>query len=208
MKTSCNQPDPRRRRTSAFTLVEMMVSVGLFLGILVGVMVGLQEFGLRVYTLAATKLSATADARGALNQLRGQIRSAALVHVGIYTNDTFSLISNNLPQIGNALEVYASGTTNESDATPTIYYQASSGGVNALYSVSNNVVNLLANYVTNYDVFTAEDYRANILTTYDDNPVIRVVLQFYQWEYPLGVIGGNAVNAYNFYQLQTLISPR
>jgi type II secretory pathway pseudopilin PulG len=209
MKISSHQPDPlQHHQTSAFTLVEMMISVGIFLGILVGVMVGLQIFGLRVYTLSATKLSATADARKTLNELRAHIRSAKLVYVGTYTNSAFSRISNGLPQIGNALEIYSADTNDEPDQVPVIYYKNSSGSANALYSTSNDVVSELANYVTNYDVFAAEDYMTNILTSYDNNPVIRVTLQFYQWEYPLGIVGTNGINAYNFYRLQARVSRR
>jgi type II secretory pathway pseudopilin PulG len=209
MKISSHQPDPlQHHRASAFTLLEMMVSVGIFLGILVGVMVGLQIFGLRVYTLSATKLSATADARKTLNELRADIRSAKLVFVGTYTNNTFSRISNGLPQIGNALEIYSADTNDEPDQVPVIYYKNPSGSANALYSASNDVVSELADYVTNYDVFAAEDYMTNILTSYDNNPVIRITLQFYQWEYPLGIVGTNGVNAYNFYRLQARVSRR
>lgn len=209
MKPSARQPGKLRPgRRSAFTLLEMMVGLGIFLGIFIGVMVGLQIFGLRVYTLAATKLSATAGARKTLNALREQIRSAKTVYVGTYTLGTFSRITNGLPQTGNALQVYFSETNNAPAGLPVIYYQDASSSTNALYSISNNVVNLLANYVTNRCVFTAEDYQANILTSYNNNPVIRVTLQFYQWEYPIGFVGDSGFNAYNFYRLQTRVSRR
>lgn len=196
------------RRAVAFTLVEMMVGMGIFIGVFVGVMVGLQVYGLKVYTLSATKLSATADARKTLNLLRTQIRSSKSVYVGNYANAKFSRIANNLPQAGNALEIFFADTNGEPGDIPLVYYQNSSGSDNALYSVSNNAVTMMANYVTNNIVFTAEDYQANVLTTYDNNPVIRVTLNFYQWEFPIGFIGTNALNAYNFYRLQTRISPR
>jgi type II secretory pathway pseudopilin PulG len=198
----------RRSRESAFTLVEMMVATGVFLGIFIGVMVGLQIFGLHVYTLAATKLSATGDARKTLNVLRGQIRAANSVYVGTYAQGAFSRITNGLPQTGNALAIYFTDPDNVSNAVPVVYYQASSGSTNALYSVSNNVVRMLANYVTNSFVFAAEDYQTAILTSYNNNPVIRVTLQFYQWEYPIGYVGTNGINAYNFYRLQTRVSRR
>jgi type II secretory pathway pseudopilin PulG len=204
-----SQPNSRRRRrTAAFTLVELMVSVGIFLGILTGVLVGIQLFGMRVYTLAATKLTATEDARKTLNILRNQIRSAKLVYVGTYANSVFSRIADGRPQTGNALEIFSADANNTPNVIPVVYYQASSGSKSGIFSVSNDVVNMMANYVTNRYVFTAEDYRAKILTTYDNNPVIRVTLQFYQWEYPISVIGTNGVNAYNFYRLQTRISRR
>lgn len=195
---------PRNR--TGFTLVELMMGVGLFLVVFVGVMVGLQIFGLRVYTLSATKLTATADARKSLNMLRWQIRSAKVVQVGNYTNGLFSRIANGLPQTGNALEIYFNGTNDEPNQIPVIFYQDADSA--NLYSSSNGTVQLLAGYVTNQYVFTAEDYQANTLASYDNNPVIRVTLQFYQWQYPIGFIGTNALNAYNHYRLQTRISRR
>lgn len=203
---SSGQP---RRRTTAFTLVELMVGMGIFVGILVGAIVGLQLFGLRVYTLAATKLTATADARKSLNALREHIRSAKRVYVGNYTKDQFSIIPDGQPQTGNALEIYFTKTNTPTSDTPVIYYQSSQGGKHpGLYSISNSVVTRLAEYITNYYVFTAEDFQAQTLDNYDNNRVIRVTLQFYQWEYPIGMIGTNGVNAYNFYRLQTRITRR
>ena len=194
---------PRGRR-AAFSLVETIVSLGIYLGIIVGTMVGLQIFGLRVHTLAATKLTATADSRKSLNALREQIRSAKTLYVGTYAQGAFSRITNGLPQTGNALAVYYTDINNVQGEVPVVYYQSSS----ALYRMKSNSVTLFANYVTNYYVFTAEDYQANTMTSYNNNPVIRITLQFYQWEYPLCFIGSNGINAYNFYRLQTRISRR
>lgn len=204
MNTTC--PHPRRSR--GFTLVEVMVSAGIFLGIVVGVMVGLQIFGLRIYTLAATKLSATADGRRTLNALRSEVRSAKTVYVGTYANGVFARIPNGQPQTGNALALSFATSNGLSATMPVIYYQASTGATNALFSVRQNEVKVMANYLTNYYVFTAEDYRTNILTSYDNNPVIRITLRFYEWQYPLGFIGTNGINAYNFYRLQTRICRR
>ena len=59
-----------------------------------------------------------------------------------------------------------------------------------------------------YPCFQAEDYNQNVLTNYQNNPVIKVTMQFYKWEYPIGYVGGVAVNAYDFYFLRTRISRR
>ncbi len=209
MKPAPNSNVSRRGgRAAGFTLVEMMMATGIFLGIFVGVLIGLQIFGLRDYTLAATKLSATADARKSLNALREDIRSAKTVYVGNYSGGQFSRIANGQPQTGNALELFFPDTNNEPVLSPTIYYQVSSDSENKLYSVTNNVETMLANYVTNYYVFTAEDYQGTTLINYDNNPVIRITLQFYQWEYPIGVVSTNALNAFNHYRLQTRIGRR
>src|SRR5580658_404332 len=77
----------RRKPASAFTLVEMMVAVAVF-SLVVLCTVGMQVYAARVYTLAATKLSATEEARSAMNDLRDQVRSARLVYVGNYVYNT------------------------------------------------------------------------------------------------------------------------
>ena len=45
-----------------FTMVEIMIAMAIFV-LMVGAMVSLQIFGLRVYTLAATKITATTSGR-------------------------------------------------------------------------------------------------------------------------------------------------
>lgn len=199
--------------SSGFTLAEMMVSIFVYLFIFVGVMVAIQIFGLRVYTLAATKLSATTGGRQTLNTIRDQIRRAQHVYVGTYnpTNGhTFAQAPNGSLQMGNALAVIY---TNRTSSNYMVYYQDSTQPTNLLCSVSTNgTVTVLAKYVTNYYCFYAEDYQTNVLTTYNNNPVIHVILQFDQWEYPIAFIGTGTntvgVNAYDYYRLQTRISRR
>jgi type II secretory pathway pseudopilin PulG len=208
MKIPLHNPDRLVcRGTAGFTLVEMMVSATIFMAIYVGVMVAIQIFGMRVMTLAQTKLSATTGARKTLDAMRDSIRSATFVYVGTYTtNAGFAQAPLNSLQTGNALQVVY---TNNIDTT-NIYYQDSTQATNLMCSVSNGVVTVLAKYVTNYYCFTAEDYQTNVLVNYQNNPVIHVVLNFSQWEYPMAYIGGasNAANAYDYYRLQTRICRR
>ena len=77
----------RRRNVRGFTLVEMVITVGVFLFIFVGVMVAVQIFGLRIYTLAATKLVATAGGRQALNQIRDQLFLSYQLFLRAHWND-------------------------------------------------------------------------------------------------------------------------
>jgi type II secretory pathway pseudopilin PulG len=192
---------------SAFTLTEIMVAMAIFLLVIAG-MIAVQLFGLRVYTLAATKLIATTGARETLNSMRDRIRSANVVLVGTYDPTSaqgFVQITNGLPQVGNALEVQY---TNTPSTNTYIFYKDPSNPKNPVCSLNNNEVDTLAKYVTNYYCFQAEDYQGNILTNYQNNPVIRITMQFSQWEYPIAVIGGNAVNAYDCYQLRTRVTRR
>ena len=114
------QSCPKRARTAGFTLVEIYIVSAIFL-VLVGAMLALQIFGLQIYTLAATKLTATAGGRKTLNEIRDAVREAKLVDVGLYTNGstTFNSIGTGTNQIGNALLIF----TNNSATTGTLYFE-------------------------------------------------------------------------------------
>ncbi len=192
---------------SGFTLTEIMVAMAIFSLVIIA-MVSVQLFGMRVYTLAATKVIATTGARETLNAMRDRIRSANIVMVGIYNPANaagFVQITNGLPQIGNALEIQY---TNGASTNSFVFYKDPSNPTNIVCSLINGTTDILAKYVTNYYCFQAEDYQGNVLTNYDNNPVIRVTMQFSQWEYPVAVIGGNAANAYDYYQLRTRVARR
>ena len=205
---------PRRTNLSAFTLVEMVISVGVYLTVFIGVMVAIQVFALRVYTLAATKLSATEYGMKAMNQIRADIQQAKTLQVGrlltVGDPTSFTAFSGtNLAQ-GGALQVFQ--TTNS--VPYTTYYLDTSTTTNYLkaYMVdSNNAARttILVAYLTNTIVFNAEDFQGNVITNNPaNNQVYRMVLQFYQWEYPIGYIGGHGFNAYDFYQLRTRVCRR
>ena len=193
----------RKNRASAFTLAEMLVVVAIFSMVIAG-MVCLQLFAARIYTLSATKLGATADARKTLNTLRDEIRSAKGLDVGLYTvsSGAFNPLTDGLEQVGNALKIYPS-----TNSTPYVIVYQNPAATN-LCSVSNGVVTVLANFVTNYYCFQAENFQGTILTNNQNNRVIRLTMQFSQWEYPIAFVGGYGINAYDFYQLRTRITQR
>ena len=106
MKLVTRNPSPTRGGALAgFTLVEIMVTSGIFLMVVMA-MVAVQIYGLRVYTLAATKLTATQGGRETLNNIRDAIRGSTVVYVGTYTNGAFLVIPNGQQQIGNASGLY------------------------------------------------------------------------------------------------------
>jgi hypothetical protein len=194
----------------------MVITVGVFLFIFVGVMVAVQIFGLRIYTLAATKLVATAGGRQALNQIRDQIRGGKMVYVGNCSspiNSSFALIGTTNSQQGNALIIYP--TTNLT--WYSIYYLDTSTTTNCLiqFNVSNSATTYtktLAKYVTNQIVFDMEDWQTHIVTneqSLDNRLLVRVTMQFSQWEYPIAKVGpANGWNAYDYYQLRTRVFRR
>lgn len=209
------QSRAHRRNVRAFTLVEMLIACFVFLFIFTGIWISVQEFGLRIYTLAATKLVATAGGRQALNLIRDHIREGKTVAVGTCSSATassFQLITNTSPQQGNALIVYPSTNT----TYYTIFYLDTSTGTNNLvqFNVSNNATvysDTIAKYITNQIVFDARDWQNNIVTNYqalDNRLLIQVTMQFSQWEYPIAFVGGTGLNAYDYYQLRTRVFRR
>src|ERR1035437_4108513 len=210
------QAGRRRKHLSAFTLVEIMISAGVYLVIFVGVMVAIQVFALRVYTLAATKLTATQSSRKALNQIRDDIRQGKLIQVGKCDNSgSFTAVAGTNGAIGNAIQIF--GTTNL-DAPDSIYYlQPNPVGRLSSNNLMSHIVTSassppykLSTYITNLDVFAAEDcYGNTISNVMKNNQVFTIKLQFYQWEYPIAYIATNGgANAYNYYQLRTKVCRR
>jgi hypothetical protein len=58
---------------------------------------------------------------------------------------------------------------------------------------------VVANFVTNLIPFRAENYLGQVLTNNQNNRVIRMNLEFYQWEFP---------EEYDYYGLQTKVTRR
>jgi Tfp pilus assembly protein PilW len=211
MKLSLNLP---RSRAAGFTLVEMYITLLLF-SFLVIAIVTIQFFAAHVYTLAATKLTATAAGRKVMNDIRDQVRSGGVVYVGIYdpVGITFTNIPIGTPQVGNALVIYTNNPNNQNSTTlGKIYYMNQQASNVCSVVISNGAVltatlaSAIVVYITNYYVFDAEDCSNNILTTYQNNRLIHAKFQFCQWEYPLAGVGGGAM--YDYYQLQTRVAPR
>jgi len=205
---------PRRGHVRGFTLAEMVITVGVFLFLFTGVWIAIQVFGLRISTLAATKLVATTGGRQALNQIRDQLRGGKIVYVGNCTTasgSSFHYITN-APQQGNALIIYP--TTNM--AYYTIYYLDTSSSTNRLvqFNVSNTTTiytRTLTKFLTNQIVFDARDWQNAIVTNeqvLDNRVLIEVVMQFSQWEYPVAYVGGVGLNMYDYYQLRTRVFRR
>jgi hypothetical protein len=202
--------------------VEVAFVVLIFSAIVMA-MVCLQIFALRIYTLAATKLVATTGGREALNQIRDQIRQGKTVFVGNCTNiatNSFQYILTNSLQQGNALIIYPS--TNATSYS--VYYLDTSTNSNYKLTQFNvatnaagqyvvNYTNVLASYLTNLIVFDMEDWQTNIQKSelaMNNRLLIRVTMQFSQWEYPLAFVGGAGTNQnmYDYYQLRTRVFRR
>jgi len=225
-----------RPRRPAFTTIEMVMATTFFTMLIIA-LVGAQIYGTRVYTLAATKLSATAGARDTLDKLRSLIQSAdGQLDIGNYvwadgSATNFGMIPIGQDQTGNAIRIQPGANNTFALTNPyvLVFLQPGNGGTNfavndasggldntnllvmETFDTNYNPVltNVLATYITNQDIFTAVDYTGtNVSTNYNLNRVVQVTLFFSQWEFPIAMIGSNDINAYDYYRLQTRVTRR
>ena len=225
----------RRRHCSAFTLGELLIAATIYLVMMVGVVVAIQIFALRVYSLASIRLEASQDARNVLNHIRDDIRQGTLLQVGNTDNagNFIAIAASNAVQ-GTALQIFAG--TNQGPPYSIYYLQTNTigavkgvGGISsnlllwisvATNAISANGISLTTNtlrlacFITNSDVFTAEDWQdswpGTTVTNFSmvNNQVYSVKLQFNQWAYPMAIAGTNVADANGFYQLRTRVCRR
>jgi type II secretory pathway pseudopilin PulG len=197
MKTAFINAPPER----AFTLTEILTAMALFSLVIIAVL-SLHLFGLRMYRISESKLSATGEARVALNQIRDEIRSGKTLLVGTGDATAFTPPAINANQIGNALQIYPSTDTNQ---FVRYYLDATDQKLKRLTSGTDQIT-VLASYITNDLVFAAENHQGQVLTNDQNNRVIRLMLDFFQWQYPISTAGSDGM--YDYYQLNTRITRR
>jgi hypothetical protein len=186
---------------SAFTLAEIMTAMGLFSLVVIGVVYA-QLFGMRMFNITSTRLSAGDSGRKVLNRVRDDVRSGKVLYVGNGDSTHFTNITlNNLRQ-GNALQIHPTTDTN----VFIRYYLDTTGQRLMRVASGSDQVQLVAPYLTNRIAFIAEDYAGHTLTNDQNNRVIRMELDFYQWEFPVARVGVGAY--YDYYHLQTRMTRR
>jgi len=188
---------------AAFTLPEMMITAAIF-SLLVIAGVYSHVLGLKMSNFTQTKLQATHNARAALNTTRDEIRSAQTVVVGNGNNTNFTGIADNLPQQGNAIQVYPTESTN----TYVRFYVDANPKAQTLNRVVSGKTNIqvLAKFVTNQIPFRVEDFNGTVLTNDQNNRVVSMTFEFYQFEFAVLQSGKPAF--YDYYRLQTKVARR
>jgi hypothetical protein len=192
----------------AFTVAEMVITVGVFMLLMGGIIYG-YLFGLNLFQITKVKLGASDDARKAVIRLTDEIRSASRVKIGAGNLTNFVEDATNGLQMGFAMQIYPDTNpnnwvrywyeTNSADTTNFTKLLRTTNGVNFRQTMPHAITNRVP-------LFTSEDPAGNILTNNLNNRVIGVTLQFYQIEYPIVKIGNG--NYYDFYQLHTRITRR
>lgn len=191
-----------RRREAAMTLIELMMSLGLFVLTIVGFLF-VHISGLELNQVVRAKLGASDEARRALSRLVSDIRAAGVIRVGSGAIDEFIPIAAGQPQIGNAIQVYPhKGDTSRF----TRYYWDVQDGRLKRTEDGNLAVVVLAHSITNRLIFRAESYNGTVLTNNMNNRVIGLTMQFSQLVNPNIMIGQGGY--FDYYQLHTRITRR
>lgn len=197
------RPLPLQQRR-AFTLVEMMVAVAIFSLASVG-MLYTHLFCLRQDSLINSKLGASDQSRRSFDVMTRDIRSAKVWEVGNVnaSGGSFTPISEGSAQQGNAIWLSYTATTNHS--VGVIYYfntnsMATDGGKLYRYMLSPSGKTLIAEDLTNHMYFRAENYRGDNQTNRTHKGVIKVWMEFAQYQYPLTKVGPGYF--YDYYKME------
>jgi type II secretory pathway pseudopilin PulG len=190
------------RCAAAFTLTELVVTMAIVLLVLAGATAS-HLFGARLYQITKVKLGANDDARRALSTLIEEVRSAKIVKVGTGDAASFAEMPLDTPQQGTALQIHATTNTN---VFIRYFWDPADQSLKRTTSSDAGAVTVVAHYISNSLVFSAEDPLGNVLSNNQNNRVIGVLLQFYQIEYPVVSIGPG--QHYDYYQLRTRITRR
>ena len=193
----------RARRSRAFTLVEMMVTMTIFTFVIMALIYS-HIFGLRYDQIIGSKLGASDQSRLAFGKMAREIRAAKNYQIGTGTLAAFTPDENGTNQIGDALKLYP--TTNA--ATYVVYYtDSSSQELRRRTNTTDYAV--AAQYLTNYNnvkIFQSEDYLGNVQTTNNYKYLIHVTVQFWQYKYPKTTVGPGSF--YDYYKMEYKAVPR
>lgn len=189
----------KQKRAAGFSLVEIQVAVVIFL-LIIGVAVSIHFFGLRMFQATRMTLEATDDARSFIGGVRDEIRSCTIVQVGTGTFGDFKEIPDDTLQVGNALQIFPATNLNRY----VIYYHDLDNTLKR-WSTDTKKLQTICEYVTNRNVFCAQDYSGKVLTNNENNRVIEVTLKFLQEQSKNAAQKGGL---HNYYQAQTKVTRR
>ena len=185
----------------AMTLPDLLIATSLFLMMIAGV-VTTNMFAMRQDELSNSKLGANDQSRLALDLLLGEIRACKGVELGTGTATSFVPLTNGVPQQANCIQITPSTNT----AIWIRYYfntNNNNGELRRTTSIDTNTY-LICTGLTNTMLFSVADFTGtNLLTTdptnYTHNYVVSATFQFYQYQYPLTLVGPNQF--YNYYRV-------
>jgi hypothetical protein len=182
------------------TLPEMVVAAGVF-GLTVIGFLYCQMFGMRQDQWVNTKIGASDNARLCFNDLGNMIRAAKIWQIGNGNLSSFTGISVGTNQRGTAIKLCMTTDTNQ---YYLYYFDTSAGRLYRGHSGSTRAT-CLAQYLTNTMYFQAQNFHGDNQTDLTHKGVIDVVMQFYQYQYPMTRIGPGYY--YDYYKMELRATP-
>lgn len=174
------RPFPSRRPAppmarGGFTLPELLVAVTLLV-LLTGGIVTAHLFGLSMFHLTETKLSATDEARKAMGRLVEEVRTCKSTWIGNVKNGEFVAVLDGETQAGTGLLIYPGTNT----ANYIIYFVNPSDQTFRRTTSKPGSAQILAQSVADTTGFRGQDFSGTVLTNNQNNRVIHFNLEFYQ----------------------------
>lgn len=164
---------------AAFTLPELIVALTVFSFVVTGVIFA-HLYGLSMFRITETSLSATASARKVASRITEEVRTCNSVLIGdvktVGGTNKFVGLLNGEKQQGGGLIIYPS--TNLSRYI--VYFVNPADQTFRRTTDQPGSAMILAESVTNTLVFRAENYKGEVQTNNVNNRVIRFALEFYQ----------------------------
>jgi type II secretory pathway pseudopilin PulG len=176
-------------------MAEVLVAMTVFL-LLIGGVVAAHLFGLSMFRLTETKLSATDDARQVIGKMTDEIRTCKSTWIGNVHNGEFVALLDGETQQGSGLLIYPS--TNP--ANYIIYFVNPTDKTFRRTTSQPGSATVVAESVTNTVVFRARDHLGNVLTNNQNNRVINVNLEFFQAQ--------RYLQSADYYKLETAVTRR
>lgn len=164
--------------------------------------------GQNLHQWSMAKVGANDQSRESLARLQDEIRSAKRIKIGDFGSQSFSVPALGQAQIGQTIRIFP--TTNEN-----LFVQYRLNQIGQQYQLrrskfdANGVAasRVVAKHLTNNPaLFGLEDFRGNTLTEPSATTVVRVTLDFKQFQYPITQVGSEFY--YDYYRLQTRIAKR
>ncbi len=191
------------RWCGGFTLVEMMISMTIFI-MAIGTLMVVHIFGGRMYELSKAKLGASDEVRTSLAYLMDEVRTNDFILVGTGDISSFASAGDGVVQQGNAIQIYPTNST--SSAVYVRYYMDPTSFELKRISNTDVTAKTIVHAVTNYVIFSAQDAFGTVLTNNNNNRVISMFLQITQLYSP--VISIQTGGLFDYYQIRAKATRR
>lgn len=177
---------------TGFTLPELLISIGVFAFLVIGIVFA-NLYGLSMFHITETTLNATDAARKTMGKMTDEIRTCSGAWIGNVKTGAFMAQLDGEVQQGNSLLI-------SNNASYVMYFVNPSDKTFRRTTSTPGSAAVLAEFVTNAVVFSAQNHLGQVLTNNQNNRVIHLNLEFYQAK--------RALQIAQYYKLETSVTRR